>query len=386
MTAETFKGLDQNLSFRQKMAVRAALGGNRTGLLPNAPFNCDATFVNNALEIEQLKCLAVLPSGATINPDEKVEVKIPMLYGDEYFLTVGIGENYIEFEKNGVPYTRPQYTYKISTPDETENEDVMPLMKFYVNQGTLTIDEKYITPCLLFASNPKLEGYREEYAEMLNNLATHNNMEEGDAKRALLHYTFLIKGFNKNASTHDFIQFTQEIAQAIDYYVMTPHAEEKPEIPQPTQADCAKWLEWLKQYLQAAQNVMDKVVLEDNTIDYEALLKQAKEELHTQLHPELLEELLKKIKEEILQEIEEFKNSINAYVKDEVKPELADNISNTLNDKTNEMKGNFDNKFLTLSGNLEGLLFEEVYEQLYNDLYDALYMADDESNDFIPLI
>ena len=37
LTAQTFKELDRNLDFRQQVAVRAALGGQRLGLLPGAP-------------------------------------------------------------------------------------------------------------------------------------------------------------------------------------------------------------------------------------------------------------------------------------------------------------------------------------------------------------
>ena len=91
LSAQTFRELEQNLDFRQKAALRAALGGARLGLLPGAEFNCKGLFVKNSFEIEQFRCLAVLPSGTIVNADEKVSVPIPMLFGAQYYLTVGPG-------------------------------------------------------------------------------------------------------------------------------------------------------------------------------------------------------------------------------------------------------------------------------------------------------
>ena len=57
-----------------------------------------------------------------------------------------------------------------------------------------------------------------------------------------------------------------------------------------------KWLNWFEDYLTGAVAVLDKVVLVDNTIDYEALLRQAKAELYAQLHEELIVKLLEETK------------------------------------------------------------------------------------------
>ena len=50
-------------------------------------------------------------------------------------------------------------------------------------------------------------------------------------------------------------------------------------------------------YLSGANTVLDGLVLEDDTIDYEALLAQAKQELYERLNPELYEKLLLQIKD-----------------------------------------------------------------------------------------
>ena len=84
ITTQTFLNMDENLDFRQQMALRAALGGNRMGLLPGAAFCNDGMFVKNKFEMGHFKCLAVLPSGRIIDVDESVNLPIPMLYGSIY--------------------------------------------------------------------------------------------------------------------------------------------------------------------------------------------------------------------------------------------------------------------------------------------------------------
>ena len=76
-------------------------------------------------------------------------------------------------------------------------------------------------------------------------------------------------------------------------------------MPQPSYTDIQSWLQWLDDYLGGAAVILDGVVLEDNTIDYEALLAQAKAELYERLHPELIEKLLADMKEELRAEMQQ---------------------------------------------------------------------------------
>lgn len=99
LTAETFSGMAEQWDFSQRLAIRAALGSNRMGLVPGAPFNCSGTFVSNRFEITGFQCMALLLSGRIVNADEDVQVPIPMLFGDKYYLTVGFGSDQAEFQK-----------------------------------------------------------------------------------------------------------------------------------------------------------------------------------------------------------------------------------------------------------------------------------------------
>ena len=120
LTSETFSGMAEQWDFRQQLAIRAALGSNRMGLVPGAPFSCNGTFVKNRFEVTGFQCMALLPSGRIVNAEEDVELTIPMLFGDKYYLTVGFGDDHTEFEKKGVPFVKPHYAYTIHTIEEIE--------------------------------------------------------------------------------------------------------------------------------------------------------------------------------------------------------------------------------------------------------------------------
>ena len=66
LTTQTFLDMDENLDFRQQMAIRAALGDHCIGLLPDTTFNNSAMFYTNHFEMERLQCTALLPSGRII--------------------------------------------------------------------------------------------------------------------------------------------------------------------------------------------------------------------------------------------------------------------------------------------------------------------------------
>ena len=96
LTAETFSGIEEHWDFRQRIAIRTALGSNHMGLVPGAPFSCKGTFVKNRFEVTGLQFMALLPSGKIVNADEDIQVSIPMLFGDKYYLTVGFSEDQTE--------------------------------------------------------------------------------------------------------------------------------------------------------------------------------------------------------------------------------------------------------------------------------------------------
>lgn len=365
ISAQTFISLSEELDFRQQMALHAALGSNRRGLLPGATFINNGCFVKNRFEIERFRCLAVLPSGKLIDVDEPVEIVIPMLYGNEYYLAVGLGDTKVEFEKEGIPYIRPQYDYSIKTLEEIEQGDFLPVVRFKAENGVFSIDTDFIPPCLMLAEDVRFQTYLDGYIERLLALVNHANLEEGEGKRAFLRYIFRMKGYGTNNSVQDYILLIQEIVQAVDYYIATPHLEQAPVIPQPSPCDVQKWLSWTNKYLDGATSILDTVVLEDKSIDYEALLEQAKKELYERLNPELYDKLLLQIKKELREELQQhLTDTLTTFITEVVKPELCNTIEEDLYQK----------------------LYQRLFDDLYQRLYDALYVPTPKEKEFIPII
>ena len=129
--------------------------------------------------------------------------------------------------------------------------------------------------------------------------------------------------------------------------------------------------------------VLDKVVLEDNTIDYDALLKQAKAELYAQLHEELIVKLLAETKEELLKMVkEELENSLAQQTQT-----LTDYINNTLKPSLQEhFIEEMKRSLAIMEDDLSEKIYERLYEGLFEHLFNALYVPEPEDEKFVPLI
>ncbi len=365
ISAQTFLELDENLRHRQQAATRA-VNGNEFGLIPFTEFDRQGGFVRNKLEIDHLACMALLPSGKILHIDEKVVVTVPLVYGNEYYLACGFGEKEVEFDVKEVPFVRPEYTYGIYSLSELEGTDLFPVMKFKVSDGIFSIDESYIPPCLYLSSNNRFQPYLEQLTKQVSLLAEHPNLESGEGKRAFQRYAYLLKSYDTQGRTCPFIQLTYEIAQAIDYYIVTPNTETPVTIPAYSGYDIANWLDWLDSYLHNAAGTLDKVVLEDHSIDFDELKAQIKAELYEQLRPELYEQLYTELKAKLYAEIsEDLTVRLTDYINQQLKTELHD----------------------LLSGELSEELYESLYKNLYESLYNALYVpVEKEKDEFTPLI
>lgn len=365
ITAQTFTKFDENIVYRQQVASRI-MNGNRFGLIPFSKFDCQAGFVKNTLEIERLSCMALLPSGKVLHIDEKIVVPIPMLYGEEYFLACGFGEKSVGFDIETVPFVRPEYVYGIYSLAELEGSDLFPIMKFKVNDGIFSFDKEYIPPCLCLEGDTRFFTYLQRLADEAATLGKHPNLEAGEGKRALMQYAFRLKNYTEINLVSDFIGLTQEMAQAIDYYIVAPNTETGIAIKAYSAYDPVAWLQWLEMYMHGAVTILDKVVLEDHSIDFDALKAQIKAELYEQLRPELYNELHHTLHQEL-----------NVEITQELTNKLMDYISGRLKEDLHAL----------LAGELSDELFKSLFKALYDSLYKALFVpVEKEEEDFVPLI
>lgn len=367
LSAQTFIELDNNISRRQQ-AASMAVNGSQFGIIPYTEFKAQGRIVRNKLEIENLTCMALVPSGKILHVEENVVVPVPLVYGDEYYLACGMdGSAEKKFDIRSVPFTRPENTFGIYPLNELEGTEKFPVMKFKVNNGIFEIDDTYIPPCLHLLSDSRFEQHISRLAEKVSKLALHGNWEPGDGKRAFQRYAYLLSNYDIRTRTDSFIRLTTEIAQAADYYIVSPNAETRADIPQYTEYDIVKWLDWLNGYLHNAVTILDKVVIEDHTIDFDELKAQIKAELYEKLYPELYENISNELNDKLYRSIYE-----------EVRQKLAEHVNTQLKNDLHRI----------LSEELSENLFEKLYRDLYDSLYNALYIPveKEENDEFTPLI
>lgn len=366
LTAQSLRELATRLDLKQQVTGSLALH-RRLGILPQSEFHCQGSFVKNVLEISGFQCMALLPSGRIIDACEDVSIKIPLLYGDKYYLTVSFGPDEVPFGKGEVPMVRPQYLYEIHTLEEMAEGDYLPIMKFTVKEGMFHIDTSFIPPHFLLQGDARFGTLLDTFTDSLAQLTDHANLEDGEGKRCLLRYLFQLRSFERQETTHHLLQFVQEIANAIDYYVMRPNMEQAPAIPSCSPYDVGEWLTWFADYLTGTKSVLDKVVLEDHTIDYEKL----KQEVADDVYQRAYEKLYGQVKRDIL-------DKFNPEMEKQIRETLTSYINDTLSKQLHD----------ALQTELSTSLHEKLYQPLYDALYNALYVpvVEEEEEEFIPQI
>lgn len=366
LTAQTFIELDKCLE-RNRQITNTVAYGNHFGILPTSTFSCKGVFVKKTLEITPLSFMALMPSGELLHVDENVVVDIPILYGKEYYLGCKQVDKTRSFNKEQVPFVAPVAECGIYTFNDLASADVFPLMKFKVSEGVFSVDKDYIPPFLTLSLDTRFQDYINTFASKVTVLAQHKNLESGEAKRTFLRYANVLKNYSTTHRVQHFVELLQEISAAVDFYIVQAFTEKSIEQKTYSPYDIVSYFTWIDEYLHGAATILDGVVLEDKSIDFEALKLQVKEEIYAKVYPELKEALYNELHEEL-------------------KKEIWDELYSSLSDYIN---GNFRKEIYEL---LEGKLSEELYEKLYKTLYDGLYNAlfvpapVEEEEEFLPLI
>jgi len=368
LNAQTFSALDDNFDLRQLISVRTA-NGLRIGRLPYAEFHAEGMFVRNTFEIERLQCMALLADGMLISADERVSVPITRMSDGTYYLCVGFGDQLTEFEKHDQTYLRPEYSYSFKPLEELESklnliDSAFPFLRFKVEEGRITIDKEYIAPCLIIGSDPRLKTHIEKVIARIKVLTEHQNMEEGDCKRTLLKQMFTLGTLSERDTTELLMQTFFNVAQTVDYYIVTPNEEVRPEVEEWSQYDVVYWLTWFDTYLENAARTLDHVVLVDNSIDYE------------KLKAELRAEIYAMVKDDI--------NTQIAEAREHIRVELTENLTTLVRETIETQKKQLHD---SLHAQLLSELQQPLYDSLYKALYDALYRPPvEEEDNFMPLI
>lgn len=356
LTKELFAQMQTDMTLRQQIAMRLAMGGGRYGVLPDTPLHLDGVFVRRTYEMTGLQCTALLPSGRIISADADLRMPIT-ISGDDgsYYVTLEFGDETRHYERDGVAYEEPAVVLALRTMEELSAIDALPLKHFVVEEGTLTPDEDYIMPVMECSGDARIAEMVKAIAYTLKTLTEHPNMSNGDCRRAMLHYVFLLNAFNMNRRMTELIELLTEVAQALDYYFVENYGSMIDEIPAkvltlkdsplriPHQEDIRQFMVWLSNYAGKLSLIMDEVVIEKPEIDIEALKKELHDQLLEELHESLFNELLEKLRQQLTEELPEpIIERVRQYITETTEPEL------------------------------QARLHESLHDPLYNDLYEAL--------------
>lgn len=368
LNARTFGALDDNFDLRQMISVRTA-NGMRVGRLPFSQFHAEGMFVRNTYEIERLQCMALLGSGAMISVDEKMSLPISAMPDGTYYLTVGFSAHITEFEMYDQTYLRPSYICSLKTLEELDSpenaiDSTFPVVRFQVDQGHIAVDKDYIPPCLILSSDERLSAHIQKVISEIKMLTEHPNLEEGDGKRTLLRIIFTLCSFTERSTMEDMMLLLRNLAMVIEYYIIAPNEKESPKLENWSQYDVEIWLKWFYSYLQHAKKTLDNVVLVDNSIDYDKLKADLREEIYAM------------VKEDIDTQINQTRDNIRTELTDQ----LSALVTQTIETQKQQMQD-------SLHAQLLDELRQPLYDNLYKALYDALYRPPvEEEDNFMPLI
>lgn len=364
LKAQTFEGLYRNIDTRDKLLLKLYGEGAQVGILPDTEVAVDGVFVRNTFEIDRLRITALLRDGNIIDADETMSISIPMLSGDAYYLGIAPSGESIAFESKDVRYLRPKYAYALLTMDELQRSSHMPIAKFRIDNNQFHIDSSYILPYLLIGGCQALLDYHKAVAEKLYALCQHPNLVDPDGHHTILQQLFDFKTLGSDTKTSEWAKRLQEIALSIDYFVMRPNSRQQ-ELPQPSVLDLRPYLEWVLQFIDQAIGVLDTVVIEDNSIDYDKLKQEIKDEIYARVNPELYQRLIEDLQEKLRTELsEKLTATLSEYIATVVQPMMSEK----------------------LAAELSQSLQSELYPALYDALYQALYIPPEEEEDFMPMI
>lgn len=370
LTSKTLSALDDNFELRQMISVRTA-NGLRVGRIPGAAFKASGSFVKSSFEIERLQCTALLPSGMLISVDERVVVPVTPTKDTYTYLTVGFSTKMVEYEALDQTYLRPSYSFQflslkdIDNSRESLDKSVFPVMRFKIADGRISVDPAYIPPCLLLLTDPRLMQFIDTAVSKLENIVNHPNMEEGECKHILQRFIFTLKGYNKRFSMERYMQLMYEIANTIKFYIIAPNGGNDMPVKNWSQYDVERWLSWFETFLDQTVTVLDGVVLEDKTIDYDKLKDELRKEVYDMMMPEMVERI-KKVQQIISDDLhQKLSDALHDYIDGTFRKQLHDTLQVELTDE----------------------LRQPLYDGLYESLYNALYIPTvEEEDNFMPLI
>lgn len=357
LTSEVLSAIEEGLAARRSAMLRAGTAG-AWGILPASQFSCRAMFVNGTVEVKMEDCVALLPSGELLHVNDEASVPVGHLEDGIWYFCVGFGEGSDTFEKKGVPYLRPKYAYRICQAEEISDE--LPLLRLVVGGGNISMDRNFILPSLLLSADERYAEWLQKMGDVLDAIAVHPHLEEGEPKRSFLHLKFLTGGYDRDCGVRDYMRFIHEAVMAVGFYIRPDQ-----EMPGPFRVcDPQLYLQTCYDYFTAAIRKLDATVPEDHSIDIDALKEQIRSEVYAKVKEELdrqTEARIAEVSDKLRSGLEE---SLRGFMEKEFRPALEKQLSEELSEK----------------------LQKNLHDRLYQELYQALFVPEKEEETYTPII
>ena len=357
LTSEALSSIEDRM-FERRIAVLRASSSGAWGVLPNCKPVCSAMFVKGSIEVKVENCVALLPSGSLLSVDEKASATVGRMEDGLWYFCAAFGEGTDAFEKEGVPYTRPNYTYTIVKKEDIK--DMMPLVRLSVGEGNVSMDKDFILPSLALSSDERFAQWMEKIAAEIEKIATHSHLEEGEKKRCFLHQKFLCGAFTTDCSLRDYMRFLHETVMAVGYYLL-------PEVKLPDNYNVCDPQLYLKEccgYLEQANQFLEGYTPVDDSIDIEALKEQIRSEVYARVSEEISAQTEARIAEMSEKLDSTLRESLREFIEKDFHDALEKQLSESLYEKLNK----------------------ELYDKLYPALYNALFVPEKEEEIYTPLI
>lgn len=363
LTAEALnRMIDVFRSFRS--AGLKTVTGGRLGLVPGYGNHVRGTFVRDTFEVEIKDLMALLPDGNIINVDQSAVVKIPLLYGDVYYLTVYKSDEVIYFEAEEIPFVRNGYSFSISTYEELEQNCGFPIMRFVVRDGSFSVDDNFMMPCLTTDMEPRMKEWFEKLADAAAVVLNHPNLAK-NIYQAMFNYVFRLKVIGDFHPMTQAYALLSELASAINFFILKPNVDSPEEVVKVSLYDPEKWFTWLLGYFDRAVKVLDGVVLEEEKIDLESIKQELRAEIYDHIQPDL--------EKMVNERVDSLSEALQTRVEDVLKDYVSGKIRGELHDE--------------LCTELDAEIRSSLYADLYQALYSVLFVPkEEEDNSFTPLI
>lgn len=252
ITPQTFIDMENNIS-ENRMLVRKMIAATNFGVIPRTKFLIAQEIVNNMLNIKQLNCDILLPSGQVVVMENNTPMQLVIPQKDEQvlYLTVELGESIKTFKKEDIPHVANEI--KIEFRPLSEIRNAMPLLKLMQVNGVWSVFDPYILPVMSVRSSVTLLEKLDELKQETQKIIGHEHAMVLEDRVLIMLLLEQLASFPVDDSSRELVVLCKRIASALGYSVY----KQRPDLPSPNLMDIAPYLNAFKFFLSDVATAMN---------------------------------------------------------------------------------------------------------------------------------